>query len=120
MENVQLREAMSRLTDLLEESEKNMASMNAKVPIKVIGKDRVLNKGIPTWPMYIWVLILEQLVNGTLTSSINVNIVAHVKTFLPSTKIKELPSIWKICRASTVLLVVVQKLEAYRQSLADT
>ena len=64
-ENVKLREAMSRLTDLLEESEKKMASMKAEVPIKVIGKERIGNKGRPTWSMYIWELILDQLVNGT-------------------------------------------------------
>ena len=40
--------------------------------------------------------------------------------FLPLTKIKELPSICTILRERTVLLVVVQTLEAYRQSLADT
>ena len=54
MENVQFREAMSCLTDLLEESEKNMAGMKAEVPIKVIGKERIGDKGIPTCPMYIW------------------------------------------------------------------
>ena len=53
-ENVQFREATSCLTDLLEESEKNMASMKAEVPIKVIGKERIGDKGRPTCPMYIW------------------------------------------------------------------
>ena len=52
-ENVKLREAMSRLTDLLEESEKKMASMKSEVPIKVIDKERIVNKVRPTWPMYI-------------------------------------------------------------------
>ena len=37
-ENLQLREALSSLTDLLEESEKKMVSMKVEVPIKVIGK----------------------------------------------------------------------------------
>ena len=87
-ENVQLREAMSRLTDLPEESKKMMASMKAEVRIKVIGKEMIENKGRQTWPMYIWELILEQLVNGTSPSSISANIVAHVKKFSPSTKIK--------------------------------
>ena len=110
---------MSCLTDLLEESENKMASMKAEIPIKVIGKERIGNKGRPTWPMYIWELILEQLVNGTPPSLINTNIVAHVKKFLPSTKIKELPSIWKIRLARTVILVVVQTLAAHNPSLAD-
>ena len=96
-----------------------MASMKAELPIKLIGKERIGDKGRPTWPMCIWELILEQLVNGTPPSSINANIVARVKKFLPSTKIKELPSIWTIRLARTVLLVFVQTLAAYRLSLAD-
>ena len=87
-ENLQLREEMSSLTDLLEESEKMMVIMKAEVPIKVIGKEKIGNKGRPTWPMYIWELILEQLVNGTPPSSINANNVAHVKNFSPLTNIK--------------------------------
>ena len=50
---------MSRLTTLLEENDNMMASMKAEVPIKVIGKERIGNKGRPTWPMYVWVLLLE-------------------------------------------------------------
>ena len=96
-----------------------MISMKAEVPIKVIGKERIVNKGRPTCPMCIWELILEQLVKGTPPSLINSNIVAHVKKFLTSTKIKELPNIWKIRRARTVIMVVVQTLSAYRLSLAD-
>ena len=96
-----------------------MASLKAEVLIKVIYKERIGNKGIPTWPMYIWELVLEQLVNGTPPSLINMNIVAHVKNFSPPTKIKELPSIWTIRRARMVLLVVINTLEAYRLSLDD-
>ena len=112
--NVKLREAMSLLNDLIEESEKMMADMKVGVPIKVIDKKRIGNKGRPTWPIYIWELILKQLVNGTPPSSINANIVDHVKKFLTSTKIKELPSICTIRQARTVILVVVQTLAAYR------
>ena len=43
-EKVKLREAMSRLTDLLEESEKKMVSMKAEVTIKVISKENIGNK----------------------------------------------------------------------------
>ena len=96
-----------------------MASMKAEVTIKVIVKERIVNKGRPTRPMVIWGLILEQLINGTPTSFIKTNIVDHVKKFSPLKNIKELPSIWKIRRARTVLLVVVQTLAAYRLSLAD-
>ena len=110
---------MSRLADILEESEMKMESTEAEVPIKVIDKERMGDKGRPTWTMYSWELILEHLVDGTPPISISANIVAHVKNFSPSTKIKELPSIWKISRARTVLLVVVLKLAAYCLSLAN-
>ena len=42
-----------------------------------------------------------------------------VKLFSPTTKIKELPSIWTIRRARTVLLVLVQTLATYRIAKAD-
>ena len=87
-ENVPLREVISRLIDLLEENEKKMETLKVEVLIKLLGKERIVNKGKPTWSMYILELILEQLVNGTPPSSINANIVAHVKKVLPSTKIK--------------------------------
>ena len=64
-------------------------------------------------------LILEHLVNGTPPSSINANIMARVKKFSPSTKIKELPIICKIRQARTVLLGVYQTLAACCLSLAD-
>ena len=40
-----------------------------------------------------------------------------MKKFSPSTKIKELPSIWKIRQSRMILLVVVQTLAAYHLSL---
>ena len=58
-----------------------MASMKVEVPIKVIGKESIGNKGIPTWKMNIREPILEKLVNGTPLIPINANIVAHVKKF---------------------------------------
>ena len=57
---------------------------------------------------------MEQLVNGTPPSSVNGNIVAHVKAFSPTTIVKELPSIWTIRRTRTIPLIVVQTLAAYR------
>ena len=51
--HVQLREAISRLTGLLKEREKMVAGMKAEILIKVIGKERIGNKGRQTWPMYI-------------------------------------------------------------------
>ena len=52
--------------------------------------------------------------NGTPPSSVNSKIVSMLQTFSPSTKISELPSIWTIRRARTVLLVIVQTLASYR------
>ena len=52
-------------------------------------------------------------------SSVNANIMTMIKTFSPSTVIQELPSIWTIRRARTVLLVIVQTLAAYRIAKAD-
>ena len=56
---------------------------------------------------------MEQIINGTSTSSINGNIITHVRTFSLGTVIKELLSIWTLCRTRTVLLIVVQTLAAY-------
>ena len=57
--------------------------------------------------------------NGTPPTAINSNIVTMIKTFSPTTTISELPSIWTIRRARTVLLVVVQTLATYRIAKAD-
>ena len=56
---------------------------------------------------------MEQLVNGTPPSSVNGNIVAHVKAFSPTTVVKELPSNWNICCTRAILLIVVQTLAVY-------
>ena len=45
---------MSRLTEPLEEIKKKMTSMKSEAPIRVIGKERIVNKGRPIWPMNIW------------------------------------------------------------------
>ena len=71
------------------------------------------------WPLFVWDLLLEQLVNGTPPTAIADNLKMHVKIFSPTTKIEELPSIWTVRRARTVLLVVVQTLAAYRLGKAD-
>ncbi len=57
---------------------------------------------------------MEQHVNGTPPLSVGANIITFVRKFSPSTVIKELPSIWTIHRARTVLLVIVWALAAYR------
>ena len=52
--------------------------------------------------------------NGTPPTAVNKNIVAHVRRFSPQCVIKELPSVWTIRRARSVMLVIVQTLAAYR------
>ena len=119
MENETMRRSLCDLQDLLDASESKLSLMDAAIPIKQIKKTRASNKGRPSWPLYMWDLILEQLVNGTPPSSVNDNIVAHVKKFSPTTDIVDLPSIWTIRRARTVLLIICQTLAAYRLSKAD-
>ena len=56
-------------------------------------------------PLFMYELIMEQLVNGTPPSAISDNILSLVSTFLPSTVVKELPSIWTVCRTRTILMI---------------
>ena len=91
-----------------------MEEANEAVPVKEVCKVREGCRGNASWPFYVWELIIEQLVNGTPPSSVNSNIVSLIRTFSPTTKISELPSIWTIRRARTVLLVIVQTLAVYR------
>ena len=80
--------------------------------IKREPKRRQCDSNVHSWPLHVWKIILNQLVNGTPPSSINSNIIAHVKLLSPRTVIKELPNIWTVRRACSVLLVVVQTLAA--------
>ena len=96
------------------------AKMKELSPIPIIGKVREKGtKGAPSWPLFVWEMVLEHLVNGTPPSAVNANIRSIVERVSPVTVIKELPSIWTIRRARTVLLVVVQALAAYRLAKAD-
>jgi hypothetical protein len=118
-ENNTLRNALAKMECLLADTAKKVAEMGDLVPIKEIAKHRDGRRGSSLWPLYVWELILEQLVNGTPPSSVNDNIILHVRKFSPSTTIKELPSIWTIWRARTVLLVVCQCIATYRLAKAD-
>ena len=122
-ENATLRRAMNEMQHLLDESKDRLieleSDLKAAVPIPEIRKVRTQRGGSMSWPLYIWDLILEQLVNGTPPSSVSANISAHVMKFSPTTKIKELPSIWTIRRARSVLLVICQTLAAYRLAKAE-
>ena len=114
-----LENTVEELQAMLEESDKQLQSAQSKVPITVMKKERIGKRGATRWPVFIWELIMEQLVNGTPPSSVNSNIITFVATMAPHIEIKELPSLWTIRRARTVLLVVVQTLAAYRLAKAD-
>ena len=62
---------------------------------------------------------MEQLVNGTPPAAVNKNIVSHIRRFSPQCAITELPSLWTIHRAHSVLLTIVQTLSAYRLGKAN-
>ena len=103
----------------LMEKEDELQALQLASPIKVFGKNRGNRKGgASSWLLFVWELILEQLVNGTPPTSVNSNIVSFIQRFSPQTIIKELPSIWTIRRGRTVLLVIVQTLAAYRLARA--
>lgn len=111
-----------RNTDLEQEIHNlqlDLTIASSAIPIKIVGKVREGRGGQARWPHYMWEIIMEQLINGTPPSSVNENIFAMLKTFSPSIEIKELPSIWTIRRARTVLLVIVQVLATYRIGKAN-
>ena len=118
-ENASLREALAEMQALVDEQERRLDNLDKAVPIKVVQKTHEGSKGRPRWGLDVWELIIEQLVNGTPPSAVNNNIISNVLKFSPTTIIKELPSIWTIRRARTVLLVIVQTLASYRLGKAD-
>ena len=65
------------------------------------------------WPLYVWDLIITEIVNGTPPTAIPDNIVSRIRTFSPNTVIKELPSKWTVRCALSVIYVIVQTLAAY-------
>ena len=91
-ENRTYRNVVVELETLVDESASKLKELELSVPIKEIKKTQAGRGGGLPWPLYMWDLILEQLVSGTPPSSVSVNIHAHVLKFSPSTKITELPS----------------------------
>ena len=64
-------------------------------------------------------MMMEQLINSTPPSAVCKNIISFIRKFAPSAVIKDLPSIWTVRRARTLILVVCQALAAYRLAKAD-
>lgn len=98
----------------IQEKDEQLRLMDDAFPIKVFSKVRYGRGGQMKWPLYVWELIIKEIVNGTPPSAIGENIIANIRTFSPKTVIKELPSKWTVRRARTVLYVIVQTLAAYR------
>jgi hypothetical protein len=108
-----VKQQQSQIVDLevdIEEKYKQISELEGACPIQVCGKVRKGQHGATSWPLFIWELILEMLMNGTPPTAISANIVIFIQRFSPRIKIKETPSIWTVCRSRTVLLAVVETL----------
>jgi hypothetical protein len=116
-----VKHQQSQIVDLevnVEEKNKQISELEGACPIQVFGKIRKGQRGATSWPLFVWELILDMLVNGTPPTAVSANIVIFIQRFSPRTKIKETPSIWTVRHGLTVLLVVVETLAAYRLAKA--
>ena len=93
-------------------------ALTTAAPRLKIGRQRHGNRGGRSWPHFMWEIMMEQLVNGTPPTAVNKNILTHVHHFSPECQVLELPSVWTIRRARSMLLVIVQTLSAYRLGVA--
>ena len=66
---------------------KKKEQVESTSPIMIVEKERT-GKGARSWPLFIWEIILEQLVNGTSFSDVNANMVSIIGHFSPQTVIK--------------------------------
>jgi hypothetical protein len=98
----------------VQEKNKQISELEGACPIQVFGKICKGQHGATSWPLFVWELILEMLVNGTPPTAVSTNIVIFIQHFSPRIKIKETPSIWTVRCGRTVLLVVVETIAAYR------
>ena len=71
----------------LEDKNHQLTSLEEASPIKVFGKVQDGQRGATLWPLYVWELILEQLMNGRLPTSVNANM--FLQRFSPKTKMKD-------------------------------
>ena len=114
-----LQRALADMNDLMEEQSRRIKELEANMPIKEVKRVRTGRGGSSSWEPYMWDLIMEGLLNGSTPRAVRENIQTHIDTFAPGVKISELPSLWTIRRARTVLLVICQTLAAYRLAKAD-
>jgi hypothetical protein len=112
-----VKQQQSQIVDLeidVEEKNKQISELEGACPIQVFGKIRKGQRGATSWPLFVWELNLDMLVNRTPPTAVSANIVIFIQCFSPHIKIKETPSIWTVRRSCTVLLVVVETSAAYR------
>ena len=101
-----------------------MSDLQAASPITKIEKvhdKSISNKGGQrTWPTWMWILIMEQLVSSTPPTAIVANILSVIKVIAPNMKVNELPSISTVRKGRTLLDGVCSTLAAYKLAKADT
>ncbi len=114
-----LQGALYEMSDLMEQSTQRIQELEDAMPIQVIKRTRTGRGGNSSWQPFMWDLIMEALINGTPPSAVRANIQLHIQTFAPFIDTVELPSLWTIRRARTVILVITQTLAAYRLAKAD-
>ena len=97
--------------------EKQVSDLQAAAPITTIEKvydKSISNKGgQKTWPPWMWILIMEQLVSSTPPSAIVANMLSVIKVIAPNMKVNELPSISTVRKGRTILDAVCSILAAY-------
>ena len=129
-ENVQLKQMLFDLnlkhSGLKEELQKMKAKMEAHSPIDVVEMKSGIADGVSAtagqrrWPLWIWKIILEQLVNNAPPSSITANIISVVEVFSPNTIVKDMMSTSTIRRGRMVLHVLVKICAAHTLALIDS
>ena len=104
--------------------EKQVSDLQAASPITKIEKvhdKSISNKGGQrTWPTWMWILIMEQLVSSTPPTAIVANILSVIKVMAPNMEVNELPSISTVRKGRTLLDGVCSTLAAYKLAKADT
>lgn len=103
----------------LEETKSKKSSFDEPVPINKIVKVCEGSRGQPMYPLCLWNSLLSSsyMVHHSLFSQGIYCLTTHC--VLLSTKIKEIPSFWKIHRVQTSLLAMVKVLITYQIAKAD-
>ena len=98
--------------------EKRLSRWSIETIEKVYDKSLSSKGGQKTWPMYMWGIIMEQLVGNTPPAAINHNILSVIKVLSPSMDVKDLPHISTVKRGRRVMSTVSHILAAYKLAKA--